>query len=112
MLHKHIIALAGILPVVACCILFATASQAQEVPSSIRAVFGDRWAFKTNAFEWFLTIPNFQVEFDLSPSEYSVFLEPQVSFIPYSAISYNHVSTNQNYYDGLVNLGLGVEYDF
>lgn len=73
MLHKHIIALAGFLPVVACCILFATASQAQEVPSSTRAVFGDRWAFKTNAFEWLLTIPNFQVEFDLSPSEYNRF---------------------------------------
>lgn len=40
----------------------------------------------------------------------SVFLEPRISFIPYSAISYNHVSTNQNYYDGLVNVGLGVEY--
>lgn len=31
----------------------------------------DRFAFKTNAFEWLLTIPNFGVEFDLSGSEYN-----------------------------------------
>ena len=28
----------------------------------------DRWAFKTNAFEWLLTIPNFGVEYDLKNS--------------------------------------------
>lgn len=33
--------------------------------------FIDRWAFKTNAFEWLLTIPNFGVEFDLTNSEYN-----------------------------------------
>lgn len=31
----------------------------------------DRFAFKTNAFEWLITIPNFGVEFDLSDSEYN-----------------------------------------
>lgn len=39
-------------------------------------------------------------------------LELRTSFIPYSAVSYGHVSTNQNYYDGVVNLGLGLEYHF
>jgi hypothetical protein len=33
--------------------------------------FIDRFAFKTNALEWLLTIPNFGVEFDLSGSEYN-----------------------------------------
>ena len=31
----------------------------------------DRWAFKTNAFEWLLTIPNFGVEYDLKNSIYN-----------------------------------------
>ena len=31
----------------------------------------DRWAFKTNAFEWLLTIPNFGVEYDLVNSPYN-----------------------------------------
>lgn len=31
----------------------------------------DRWAFKTNAVEWMLTIPNFEVEFDLFSSQYN-----------------------------------------
>ena len=31
----------------------------------------DRWAFKTNAFEWLLTIPNFGVEFDFVNSPYN-----------------------------------------
>lgn len=31
----------------------------------------ERWAFKTNAMEWLLTIPNFGVEFDLSKSVYN-----------------------------------------
>lgn len=33
--------------------------------------FIDRFAFKTNAFEWLVTIPNFGVEFDLKNSEYN-----------------------------------------
>jgi hypothetical protein len=39
------------------------------VPEKTR--FIDRFAFKTNALEWLLTIPNFGVEFDLSGSEYN-----------------------------------------
>lgn len=31
----------------------------------------DRWSFKTNALDWFLTIPNAGVEFDLSSSPYN-----------------------------------------
>ena len=31
----------------------------------------DRWAFRTNALEWLLTIPNFGVEFDLVNSPYN-----------------------------------------
>ena len=33
--------------------------------------FKDRWAVKTNAFEWLLTVPNIGVEFDLKNSEYN-----------------------------------------
>ena len=33
--------------------------------------FLDRFAFKTNALEWVLTIPNFGVEFDIFGSEYN-----------------------------------------
>lgn len=33
--------------------------------------FINRWAFKTNALEWLLTIPNFGFEFDLTSSEYN-----------------------------------------
>lgn len=33
--------------------------------------FIDRWAFKTNAVEWMLTIPNFEAEFELFPSPYN-----------------------------------------
>lgn len=39
-------------------------------------------------------------------------LELRTSLIPYSAVSYGHVSANQNYYDGIVNLGFGLEYHF
>lgn len=33
--------------------------------------FKDRWAVKTNAFEWLLTVPNIGVEFDLKNSEFN-----------------------------------------
>ena len=39
------------------------------VPEKTR--FIDRFAFKTNALEWLLTIPNFGVEYDLFGSEYN-----------------------------------------
>lgn len=42
----------------------------------------------------------------------AVCLELRTSLVPYSAISYGHISTNQNYYDGIMNLGLGLEYRF
>lgn len=58
---------------IACFIFAAATAQAQEVPSPSGKVFRDRWAFKTNAFEWLLTVPNFQVEFDLTSSEYNRF---------------------------------------
>lgn len=31
----------------------------------------DRWSFGTNALEWLLTIPNFRVSFDVTPSQYN-----------------------------------------
>lgn len=37
----------------------------------IASRFIDRWAFKTNAFEWILTIPNIGFEFDLVNSPYN-----------------------------------------
>ena len=40
-----------------------------SIPSKGR--FLDRFAFKTNALEWLITIPNFGVEFDLLDSEYN-----------------------------------------
>lgn len=43
---------------------------------------------------------------------FAAFLESRVAFIPYSAVTYNRVSVNQNYYDGLVSLSLGAEYQF
>lgn len=43
------------------------AREHNEVPSH----FLDRWAFKTNAIEWMLTIPNFNVEFELLQSPYN-----------------------------------------
>lgn len=33
--------------------------------------FADRFAFRINAVEWLMTIPNFQVAFDLKPSVYN-----------------------------------------
>ena len=58
-----------------------------------------------------------QVRYPLSVKEnflkhLAACLELRTSLIPYSAVSYGHVSANQNYYDGIVNLGLGLEYHF
>lgn len=38
---------------------------------SLRAQFQSMWTVRTNAFEWVALIPNFGVEFDLSPSPYN-----------------------------------------
>ena len=43
----------------------------KEEDAPAKPLFIDRWAFKTNAFEWLLTIPNFGVEFDLVNSPYN-----------------------------------------
>lgn len=43
----------------------------KEKDAPAKPLFIDRWAFKTNAFEWLLTIPNFGVEFDLVNSPYN-----------------------------------------
>lgn len=43
----------------------------EEHKSKPTKPFINRWAFKTNALEWLLTIPNFGFEFDLSSSEYN-----------------------------------------
>lgn len=40
-----------------------------EMP--LRAQFQSMWTVRTNAFEWVALIPNFGVEFDLSPSPYN-----------------------------------------
>lgn len=37
----------------------------------MRAQFQSMWTVRTNAFEWVALIPNFGVEFDLSPSPYN-----------------------------------------
>lgn len=36
---------------------------------SVRGI--ERWAFRTNALEWLLTVPNFGIEYDLSSSPYN-----------------------------------------
>ena len=41
------------------------------VEDGAKARLIDRFAFKTNAFEWLITVPNFGVEFDLKNSEYN-----------------------------------------
>lgn len=43
--------------------------KAQEEPETIP--FKSRWAFRTNAFDWLLTVPNVAVEFDVSNSVYN-----------------------------------------
>ena len=40
----------------------------------------------------------------------SVFVEPRVSIVPYSAYAFMTSTVNRNYYDGVVSMSLGVEY--
>lgn len=52
----------------------AAATDARRYQTDSLGVAGhavDRWGFKTNAFEWLLTIPNFGVEMDLTKSEFN-----------------------------------------
>ena len=48
--------------------LYTLNAEAQETEPPV-----SRFAFKTNALEWLLTIPNFGVDFDLVKSEYNKF---------------------------------------
>lgn len=48
----------------------AVAQEAAEKEDySVRGI--GRWAFRTNALEWLLTVPNFGIEYDLSSSPYN-----------------------------------------
>lgn len=47
-----------------------TRASAQDVVDG-RSSLIERFALKTNAVEWLLTVPNLQVEFDILPSEYN-----------------------------------------
>lgn len=49
----------------------AEAFAVEEEEVKVKSPAIDRWAFKTNAFEWLLTVPNFGVEFDLVNSPYN-----------------------------------------
>lgn len=49
----------------------ATAGEGSSASVSSKNSLLDRFAFKTNALEWLITIPNFGVEFDLQDSEYN-----------------------------------------
>lgn len=42
---------------------------AEKEDYSVRGI--ERWAFRTNALEWLLTVPNFGIEYDLSSSPYN-----------------------------------------
>ena len=48
-----------------------TAGEGSSASVSSKNSLLDRFAFKTNALEWLITIPNFGVEFDLQDSEYN-----------------------------------------
>ena len=54
------------------CVSMAVSSlshaQVKDTPDSLSLI--DRFSFRTNAFEWLVTIPNVGVEFDLSASPY------------------------------------------
>ena len=51
--------------------LGAEAFAIEEGEEVVKSPGIDRWAFRTNALEWLLTIPNFGVEFDLVNSPYN-----------------------------------------
>lgn len=52
-------------------IFFPGSIAAQEKVPDTEYAGKERWAYKTNALEWLLTIPNFGVEYDLSKSVYN-----------------------------------------
>lgn len=52
-------------------VLLPSVSHAQFAEENGRISGLDRWAFKTNALEWLLTIPNIGFEYDLSSSIYN-----------------------------------------
>ena len=58
--------LLGLFSAVLC--LFCINAEAQESEPPV-----SRFSYKTNAFEWLMTIPNFGVEFDLGKSEFNKF---------------------------------------
>ena len=49
----------------------ALSAQEKEKDPETEYLGKERWAYKTNALEWLLTIPNFGVEYDLSKSVYN-----------------------------------------
>ena len=49
----------------------AEAFAVEEAETEPKSPGIDRWAFKTNAFEWLLTIPNFGVEMDIVNSPFN-----------------------------------------
>ena len=56
------------------CLLFAfsaTNGAAQETKKEEKGKLLERFALKTNAFEWLITVPNIQVAFDLTASPYN-----------------------------------------
>lgn len=50
-----------------------------------------------------------QVKYRLAGG-FSAYLEPRVSFVPYSAYAFKTSTVNVNYYDAVVSLSIGVEY--
>ena len=67
----------------------------------------ERWAFRTNAFDWLLTIPNAGIEFDLSNSPYNrstIGLSAHYnwnsysSILPYNVFNYLKVEPEFRYY--------------
>lgn len=53
-----------------------------------------------------------QLKFNLS-KKVRMFLEPHFSIVPYNGVSYDQTTLNDfiNYYDGLINMSLGLEFD-
>ena len=55
----------------------------------------DRFSFRTNAFDWLLTVPNFQIAYDLKPGEYNN--ESLLAEIKFNGHTYQSANVVQYY---------------
>ncbi len=83
----------------------AFAQMNNKAPNEFRGL--DRWSFKTNAVDWLMTVPNVNVEFDLSPSPFNRMTlgltakynwEMQQSHLPYTNFNLLTIKPEFRYY--------------